>query len=93
MSLISICNTVEAAATSSKDDVLFTAVCDLRSVVLKGNITVDSARMAQILEGLTYGLDQLPQRFHPEWMVKCMAAIQGICPDATWKTWQRLNGC
>ncbi len=70
-----------------------TAECDLASMIKRGGITVDAHAQRKIGESLRFGLQQINQEHWPQLIVATMAVLQGLCPQATWATWQRLNGC
>ena len=82
-----------ARSADNGDDVLFAACCDLRSTVDRGLVTVTSKSQVELTESLRFCVQQLPAEHLPRILVGCMAALQGLCPNETWSTWQRLNGC
>jgi len=86
-------NSLDNSAARSGDGVLFAAVCDLRSVIDKGGITVDAATVAAVTETLVAGYESLLPDTHAQWTVMSMGRLQGLCPRETWNNWQRLNGC
>ncbi|MGB1074460.1 MAG: hypothetical protein ACPGYZ_10240 [Flavobacteriales bacterium] len=75
------------------DDVLWTALCDLHSMIDRGGITVDAKAVKAISAALLTCYEQLPAEFWPEMVVKTMASLQGLCIHQTWDDWQLLNGC
>jgi len=86
-------NSLDFAASVNGDDELFAAVCDLRSVIDRGGITVDAATVAAVTSALVAGYESLLPDTHAQWTVMAMGRLQGLCPRQTWSAWQRLNGC
>jgi len=89
--LLPTLDVIESTATG--DDVVWTAVCDLRSMIERGGVTVDPDTSKRIAAALLTCYQQLPQEYWAEMVVKTMAALQGLCIHQTWDDWQLLNGC
>ena len=76
------------------DDAAVAALYDLASTIKRGGVTVDP-KSAQWIVSTT--LECIPHLHDTSkaayYIVRAMAYIQGLCPDATWSKWQLLNGC
>lgn len=81
------------ASQAGADDVLFTAVCDMASMIQRGGVTLDDHHVKAMANALLTCYQQLPQEFWAEMIVKAMGSLQGLCPNQTWSDWQLLNGC
>ena len=86
--------TLDVIETAAKgDDAVWTAVCDMRSMIARGGVSVDPATCKRISAALLTCYEQLPQDAWCEMVIKSMAALQGLCVHQTWDDWQLLNGC